>query len=237
MIDYFYLKELKRYENTLKNNYFMSLFDDKKQDIPNKYAFQSEILQDNVPQIVKSVNKSQYEYVKRDLLVDFSYRDFLAEQFGCCKILEAYRMNESYKKRIQRLKSKIQGIFNNKEGRVYFLTFTFTDDSLNSTNEFKRRRYVREWLNKYTIDFVGNIDFGEENDREHYHALVNAKTIDSSTWYNKYGAMKWELVRYDKNSTTKLAKYINKFLNHAIKETTKRQHIIYNRKKRLNSNN
>ncbi len=226
MIDLVYLNELKRYENTLKR------YDKENPKKVNKYKFQSDVLDNNLPSLIKTQQRREYEFVKRDLLVDFNMRDYLAEQFGCCQILEAYRMNENYKKRIQRLKSKITEIFYLSESsNVYFLTFTFTDDTLNNTNDDSRRQFVRRWLNDNTSNFVANIDFGEQNGREHYHALVNADYIDISTWL-KHGAMKYEIVKVDIKSIDKMAKYINKFLNHAIKETTKRQHIIYKREKR-----
>lgn len=226
MIDLVYLNELKRYENTLKR------YDKENPNKVNKYKFQSDILDNNIPSLIKTQQKREYEFVKRDLLVDFNMRDYLAEQFGCCKLLEAYRMNENYKKRIQRLKSKITEIFYLSESsNVYFLTFTFTDDTLNNTNDDSRRQFVRRWLNDNTSNFVANIDFGEQNGREHYHALVNADYINTSSWL-KHGAMSFELVKVNIKSIDKMAKYINKFLNHAIKETTKRQHIIYKRVKR-----
>lgn len=227
MIDLVYLNELKRYENTLKR------YDTNNPKKINKYAFQSEILDKNIPSLIKTMQKREYQYVVRDLPVDFNMRNWLAEQFGCCQVLEAYRMNENYKKRIQRLKSKITELFYfNESKNLYFLTFTFTDECLNKTDDLKRRRYVREWLNDNTTNFVANIDFGEEKGREHYHALVNADYIDISSWL-KHGAMNYELVKINIKSIDKIAKYINKFLNHAIKETTKRQHIIYKREKRL----
>lgn len=227
MIDLVYLNELKRYENTLKR------YDTNNPKKINKYAFQSEILDKNIPSLIKTMQKREYQYVVRDLPVDFNMRNWLAEQFGFCQVLEAYRMNENYKKRIQRLKSKITELFYfNESKNLYFLTFTFTDKCLNKTDDLKRRRYVREWLNDNTTNFVANIDFGEEKGREHYHALVNADYIDTKEWL-KHGALSFEKVKVNIKSVDKMAKYINKFLNHAIKETTKRQHIIYKREKRM----
>ena len=227
MVDLIYLNELRRYENTLKR------YDKENPTKVNKYKFQSDILDNNIPSLIKTQQKREYEFVKRDLLVDFNIRDYLAEHFGGCQVLEAYRMNENYKKRIQRLKSKITEIFYLSESsNVYFLTFTFRTEVLNTTSDNTRRLYVRRWLNDNTSNYVANIDFGEEKGREHYHALVNSDYIDSSTWFKKCGALKYKIVKVDIKSIDKMAKYINKFLNHAIKETTKRQYIIYKREKR-----
>ena len=224
MIDLVYLNELRRYENTLKR------YDLANSNKINKYKFQSDVLDKDIPSLLRSVQRKEYEFLKRDLIVDFSLRNWLAEQFGCCEILEAYRMNESYKKRIQRLKSKIQNIFISS-GNVYFLTFTFRDECFDKFNDLTRRRYVQRWLNQNTNDFVANIDYGEKYEREHYHAVVSADKIDTSDWFNKCGALNFEKVRLSDKSNLRLSKYINKLVNHAVKESTKRNHIIY---KRLN---
>ena len=227
MIDYVYVSELKRYEKALKKYSINTI---------NHNQFKSDVIESNLPSLVKSVNKKEYEFIKRDLYVDFSLRDWLSEKYGFCKVLEAYRLNESYKKRIQRLKNKISNIFDSGY-TIYFLTFTFTDDTLKNTSSLTRRRYVQRFLTSYTYDYVGNIDFGEEKGREHYHALVSAKNIDSLIWFKKYGVLRYEIVKFDKNKNIedtkiKLAKYINKFINHALKESTTQQHLLYKREKR-----
>lgn len=53
------------------------------------------------------------------------------------------------------------------------LTLTFNDDALSTLNKETRFRYVKEWLNRNVTDYIGCIDYGKMNGREHYHFIVN----------------------------------------------------------------
>ena len=78
--------------------------------------------------------------------------------------------------------------------------------------------------------YVANIDFGAQNHREHYHAVIQCKKIDASSWH-KYGAIFIEKVRNNGigHDCERLSKYVSKLSNHAIKETTKRCSLLYSR--------
>lgn len=146
------------------------------------------------------------------------------------KLIEenAYLYNESKKinkadlNRNVRLKKRITKYLN--MGKCLFLTLTFTDDVLANTSEDTRRQYVRKWLKKYSSYYVANIDFGDENEREHYHAIIRYDRIGPKEW--PYGHSKIKRIRYTTDAP-KLSKYISKLTNHAIKETTKRHALIY----------
>lgn len=106
---------------------------------------------------------------------------------------------------------------------VYFLTFTFNDDVLNSTNADTRKQYVRRWLSSNCLDYVANIDFGEKNGREHYHAVAlcssRPKMID---WSHRCGGFKCRRVNKDNSvSIQKIPQYINKLSNHSTKNFSK----------------
>lgn len=58
-----------------------------------------------------------------------------------------------------------------KAGEGVFLTLTFKDDALKATSQ-TRRVNVSRTLRDLSCEYVGNIDFGTETEREHYHALV-----------------------------------------------------------------
>lgn len=219
-MDLLYNTDLRRYEKKLKSYLSINRSID--------YSYKAKLLSDNVPLFLTQAEYNERQEIIRDLPVDMSFRDYLASEFGFCAILESYRLNDSYKHRIARLRRKISDIICNNSN-IFFLTFTFNNSCLNSTDSDTRRTYVRRWLKDNTIDFVGNIDFGEKNHREHYHALVCCDRVDTSIWL-KNGAMNFEQVHLDNKIDEKLAKYINKFMYHAIKETTKRQHIIYSRR-------
>lgn len=137
---------------------------------------------------------------------------------------EACKINHAFYERVKRLTRRIGSML--KSGNCIFLTFTFTDDVLARTTADTRRQKVRRYLASYGCPYVANIDFGAKNGREHYHALIQAESVDYSL-YN-YGAINGEKVK-SVDDNVKLAKYISKLTNHAIKETTARNVVIYSR--------
>lgn len=109
---------------------------------------------------------------------------------------------------------------------LYFLTFTFTDTVLDSTKEATRKKYVQRWLNEYTRDYYANVDYGERNQREHYHALVSfvpelarkdAFVTACHAWHVN-GAI--DVKKYRKGDAGKVSTYLNKLCNHANKVST-----------------
>lgn len=137
---------------------------------------------------------------------------------------EARKVNRSSYEKRNRLSKKIESMLSNSN--CIFLTLTFTDEILASTSEDTRRRYITRFLKSNCLKYVANIDYGKKNEREHYHAVVVADKIDNKLY--PYGAINFERIRITSNSK-KLAKYVVKLTNHAIKETTKRAHTIYSR--------
>lgn len=138
---------------------------------------------------------------------------------------EAHKINQaSYKKR-NRLQKTITEWLTNYD--CIFLTLTFTDKTLAKTSTETRRRYVTRALKKMSDKYVANIDYGSENEREHYHAIVVCDNVDRKTW-SRYGAINFERIRATSDSV-KLAKYIVKLTNHAIKETVRQNRVIYSK--------
>ena len=182
---------------------------------------------------VKLINKSKYMHAYSincndprflgacDLESCLSLERELKEQ-NAFLYHEAEKINTASLKRNQRLKKRIASYINS--GNCLFLTLTFNDDVLSSTNEETRRKYVRRWLKSYSNCFVANIDYGLEHEREHYHAvMVYPLRIDTTEW--PYGFANIKKVKI--GSETAVAKYINKLTNHAIKNTSKRNALIY----------
>lgn len=137
----------------------------------------------------------------------------------------AQLVNQSSVKRIQRIKHRIANSI--LTGQAIFTTLTFNDKTLNSTTPQTRRKYVTLYLKANCSHYVANIDYGKLNEREHYHA-INIGELNLSQWH-KYGAIKVERIGKTDKDITKLAKYVAKLTNHAIKETTKAPRIIYSR--------
>ncbi|MBO5947726.1 hypothetical protein J6Q66_02690 [bacterium] len=157
----------------------------------------------------------------------------------CCKILNA----NQHRKR--RLKNRIENI--SSTGLGYFVTFTFTDSFFDNTDSFTRRRYVSRFLKSISSNYVANIDFGKKNEREHYHAVVQIEKLTNCEFFyhKKYGYISYSADEFSEVSRwgyysirkikvtdkdfVKLAKYVSKLSNHAVKETTKRNALIYSR--------
>lgn len=154
------------------------------------------------------------------------------KHYYLCKCPRLYTMCHKLFKskcaRVSRLKKRVSNMLGS--GTCQFLTLTFTDRYLTSTSAQSRRDYVRKFCNSLDCAYVGNIDFGKTNGREHYHVLVQKDFINYTFW--QYGNCDGERVRLDCNEedTVKLSRYIAKLTNHAIKATTKNSYIIYSRK-------
>ena len=139
---------------------------------------------------------------------------------------EACRVNNASYHRTKRLKDRIKTMLTS--GSCIFLTLTFRDDVLKSTSQDTRKQYIKKALKTMSNKYVANIDYGSKNDREHYHAVVLCDKVSQDQW--KYGNLDFERVRtHEEDSPVKIAKYINKLTNHAIKETTKQNRLIYSR--------
>lgn len=138
--------------------------------------------------------------------------------------LEAEKINHASYQRTKKLKSKIATMLDKSD--CCFLTMTFDDHILSTTTNDTRRRYISRFLRSLGVPYIANKDFGKQNHREHYHAVIQSPRLDLNSY--SYGFIFAETV-YRAKDTTKLAKYIAKLTNHAIKETTKRSVIMYSR--------
>ena len=198
------------------------------------YALKSKVMASGLDLLQKDVSKSfyaNYVLMSEGLVCNHKYTIEEAEQINeemsnsiPIEWHEAEKINHAYYQRVRKLKKTIATMLNS--GTCLFLTFTFTDETLQKTTKDTRRQKVIRYLKSYNCPYVANIDFGKENGREHYHAIIQADKIDYSLY--DYGALNGKKV----NSTSdnfKLAKYISKLTNHAIKDTTKRNSIIYSR--------
>lgn len=190
------------------------------------YVKKAEVMKTGVCRIVKNYDlmNANTDFL-RSLDIDKEYVHALWT-YGLDFIKEARRINKASFKRTTRLRNRIKEYM--AKGQCLFLTLTFTDLTLNNTSEATRKKYVKNYLKSVSDYYVANIDYGGQNGREHYHAIVVADKVDYSTWHT-YGAIKGEKVRLNDESVARLPKYINKLTNHAIKDTTKHVSIIYSR--------
>jgi hypothetical protein len=225
-----YESELRRYYK-----YFSNIYKPKVD-----YNYKSYVLSNNINtqvnkikwcshlNFLSNITGEFFQYSYPDDTLDIWYNS-LADRFGFLSILEAMRLNNARYHRVGRLKRRVASIISY---RSFFLTLTFTNVTLLSTSAETRRRYVARYLKSISQDYVANVDYGERNHREHYHAIVRCDEIDYKLW--KYGNLDFELITFeDETAIDRLSKYIAKLTNHAIKETAKRGHLIYPKYRRI----
>lgn len=199
------------------------------------YELKAHVLNDysEVLKLQREHSRLVYLDTYTDVKIDAQYKETVSEMvsyfFDDDEALqiwrEAERINLAYYARVKRLKVRISSML--REGRCYFLTLTFSDATLERVSAKTRRRYVTYFLKSLSDTYVANIDFGSQNQREHYHAVVLADRVDMSAW-NCFGFSK-ALKIASEDDFTPLAKYISKLTNHAVKATTNGCRAIYSK--------
>lgn len=171
------------------------------------------ITKNNLVQIYNNLWYSDFKY-------DTSERSSLFNS-DLSKSCESILISRHQK--IKRIDKRIT--YMRKLGNLYFCTFTFTDDVLNNTEQKTRRTYISRYLKSITQYFIANIDYGDKNQREHYHALIS-NYKDNITWeYGFYYIQ--QVINFDDD--IKVIKYLTKLRNHALKKSTNNEKIIYSR--------
>lgn len=162
-----------------------------------------------------------------DDLISNAFLEFY--KCGVCDALDVLLECES----IDRLDTRNQELLHNRDRRVkrvkkrcselifsgsaLFLTLTFSNDTLDRTSVETRRKYIQRFLKSQTSFYIANIDFGDKNGREHYHAIVD-KRISPNLW--AYGLINIEHIKISRKSLKSVSKYITKLSSHAIKKST-----------------
>lgn len=172
-----------------------------------------------------------YKHNIRDI-PNIQILDFMYSKVGLLDTITSYRFKDSFRKKTIRLRKRIDLIL--EKDNLFFLTFTFDDKQFKGhklPSQQTLRKYVNRWLNWYVNDYVGNVDFGGEKGRIHFHAVVSAKDniILGNSWF--YGALNFKRIK-TKNDKA-LALYVNKLCNHALKESTKQQYLLFPKLKNL----
>lgn len=156
---------------------------------------------------------------------DDSYLDKFIDEYGedTYKAIRRFKGNTNNKRKRMMKKTKVMLC---DDLPLIFGTLTFRNDVLLKTTKETRRRYVARFLKANSMHYVANIDYGKKKGREHYHFLATFEDV-KKLW--KYGYYKFEFVYADEEDLLKCNKYILKPINHALKETTKKERLIYSR--------
>lgn len=121
----------------------------------------------------------------------------------------------NYRKR-SRVSKRLTNIVANSDSPLYFGTITFTDTILSSTTQRTRRVYVRRFLKSISKNYIANIDFGDKNNREHYHCIFGCDNVDTFKQW-QYGFVNVKKVRYSEQDYKRITKYTVKLVNHCVK--------------------
>jgi len=151
----------------------------------------------------------------------FNYRErklisAVTNDFKYGKFLFAKRKFQNLSAKRTRIKKDIEWLLNKD---CIFLTLTFDNKHINMDN--KRRSIVR-WLKGLNCSYIGNVDYGEDNGRIHYHVIVQCDHVNYKSY--KYGRINGK--RIVNKSADSLRKYIVKLTYHATKDSTENQRIL-----------
>lgn len=149
---------------------------------------------------------------------------------------EVFEFNKDYERilkarynKCSRIKKRMVYLFYRYK-YIWFVTFTFDDDLISKCDRTKRDT-IKKCLNNYDFKYILNKDYGKETEREHYHCILATNqniNIDDFMKEN-YPCFSWsKKCRKDIDNINRLHKYINKLTNHALKDTTIRERVLYN---------
>lgn len=219
MIDYFFKAQFLETDLPLYQRKISKLIFERN-TIIDRYGDRGVLLGETDKRQLKAID-SQIDYWQDTMKAKygFDFRDSMDSWIECEKI------NRAYYQRVKRLLNKVQSML---EHKCLFLTFTFDDKHI-KVKDTTKRKYVQRMLNELKCPYVANIDYGKKHQRVHYHALVQIEHIDNTgnkLWH--CGDLDIERIRY--NNEKAISKYICKLTNHAIKETTRGNRLLYDKK-------
>ena len=143
-------------------------------------------------------------------------------------LIECEKIRKCKNAQRNKIEKHIEYLFNKNYIDIYFATFTFNDNALKLSSDTRKQAVRRILTNSY--DYILNIDYGTENEREHYHAIICFEKDKYNSYFDEYGHIKIkeldkynkgfysvELVNRDTKDKKKLSRYMNKLTSHSIK--------------------
>lgn len=225
-------QESKIYEG----QYWLELFSQLQADFESHYC--QEFTRENVVGQFYIGFKNTFDYLKEFSTIKEDIKSWCDVFFKADKQLknttqidywqECERLNNSFYKKRNRIKDKVKQLL---EQPCIWLTFTFNDKTLQRTSEDTRRQKVRRLLSEFNTHYLGNIDYGEKNEREHYHIVLQCERVDLdllNSKYKKYGSINVKKIQ-SQADYERLGNYINKLTNHALKKTKLKTRLLYDR--------
>ena len=134
-------------------------------------------------------------------------------------------LNKSYQRRDSRLKKRLEKML--EQEHTYFITFTIAPKYY----DLKYNTYLRKIKEALAgaSGWVVNSDYGNINDRLHFHCVASFHSQLDYTILNniyKYGSINFKAI-YNVNEKA-IREYLNKTFNHAVKQTAGKIHYSRN---------
>lgn len=202
----------------------------------NKYLFNSICITNQLDKAIKTKEYLKYKrdcdipLTARDVQRYYAHVDSINEFSGSVLEKSINNINRSRYARKTRLNRFIEALLNYTE--CIWVTLTFSDETFLKCSHETLKKYVKNYLSAHSDFYIANVDYGGIGGRLHYHAIIGCQELNLDKWH-KYGGIKVIRIHNRNNDAEKLAKYISKLTNHAIKETCKGNRIIYSKKLRL----
>jgi CRISPR/Cas system-associated endoribonuclease Cas2 len=130
-----------------------------------------------------------------------------------------YNTRKAHEKQITNIKKRVSRIID--EEHSYFITFTLHDKALKLSQRTHIKKITETLASRSVIDYLLNNDYGDKNNRLHYHAVACFNCQLDYTTFDKiyqYGAINIKKIHNKDNKS--ISEYIQKLKNHAIKKTT-----------------
>ena len=132
--------------------------------------------------------------------------------------IELHKMIKSNNEKSTRIKKRIYKMIKNQ---CWFCTYTIEDKYMNKDHARKLKE-----INKGK-NYIINVDYGKTTNRKHYHGIIESEE-EPKKW--EYGYCKMIPINLIEEKEIKnITKYINKLTAHTLKDSTKREKIIYSR--------
>lgn len=150
----------------------------------------------------REIIESKHIVNKYKILEDYFYfKDILSEEDFIKAKRESKRRYAKRKRCNDKLKQIIIKLYDesnkNKNTILVFGTCTFNDKEL-ERKERTRTKKINKWLNSHFIYSLVNIDYGDKNEREHYHFVgITGEEIESKEVKGKRGKKIYELKNKD----------------------------------------
>lgn len=153
-------------------------------------------------------------------LGDSSRLEYLRASFAPDLLRVARNVEQGQRAKYARCRDHVAGLV--ASPKAYFVTLTFKPECLASTSEKTRRRYVSRALKAIEgAEYIANIDYGRERQREHYHAIVVCDARPHFVWWREHcGWVKVKRVGKTERDVKKVALYTTKLARHSLKEST-----------------